>query len=171
MLLDDASVRLRTNTASAQRFTQLFALKSDESSVSAGFADRPTASEVTTEITAAIDALKGDAPDMMDTLSEIADALADDEDVYKSQVALINAKQATLTVPNSSALSLLSGTYLQRLEVIGNVSLTNRTDRVTLDVSSVSASTFANHQTSVATNLSGKQDRLASGGGTGVNKN
>ena len=127
VLLDDSQVLLRTSTASAQRFTQLFALKSDESSVSTRFADRPTATEVTTEITAAIDALKGDAPDLMDTLGEIADALADDEDVYNSLVALINQRQPLLSVPSAAGLSLLSGTDLRRLEVSGNASLTDNT--------------------------------------------
>ena len=168
VILDDDQVRLRTSTTSAQRFTQLFALKSDESSVSTRFADRPTASEVTTEITAAIDALKGDAPDLMDTLGEIADALADDEDVYNSLVALINARQPLLSIPSAAGLSLLSGTNLRRLEVTGNASLTDNTTHVTLDVSGVSAATFASHQTSVATSLGQKQDTLSSGGGTGV---
>ena len=168
VILDDASVRLRTSTVSAQRFTELFALKSDESSVSTRFADRPTATEVTTEITAAINALKGDAPGLLDTLGEIADALNDDHDLYNTLMSAINAKQATLTVPTASGLSLLSGTDLRKLEVTGNASFTDNTDRLTLDVSGVSAATFASHQTSVATSLSGKQDTLASGGGTRV---
>ena len=79
VILDDSQLRLRT-TGAVSRLTDLFDLKSDETSVGSRFADRPTATEVTAEITAAIDAIKGDAPDLMDTLGEIADALADDED-------------------------------------------------------------------------------------------
>ena len=168
VLLDDSQVLLRTNTSTAHRFAQLFALKSDESSVSTRFADRPTATEVTTQITAAIDALKGDAPDLMDTLGEIADALADDEDVYNSLVALINARRPRLSIPSAAGLSLLSGTDMRRLHVTGNASLTDNTSHVTLHVSGVSAVTFASHQTSVATSLGQKQDTLSSGGGTGV---
>ena len=82
VILDDDQVRLRTSTATAQRFTQLFALKADESSVSSRFSDRPTATEVTAEITAAIYALKGNAPALLDTLDEIANALNDDHDDY-----------------------------------------------------------------------------------------
>ena len=163
VILDDDQVRLRTSTTSAQRFTQLFALKSDESSVSTRFADRPTASEVTTEIAAAINALKGGAPALLDTLDEIANALNDDHDVYNTLLAFINAKQATLTVPSASGLSLLSGTNLRRLEVSGNATLSDNTDRLTLNVSGVSAATFASHQTSVATSLGQKQDTLSSG--------
>ena len=147
ILLDDDQVRLRTGTASAQRFTQLFALKYDESSVSTRFADRPTATEVTTPITAAINALKNGVGPLMDTLNEISSALNNDHDVYNTLLAFINAKQATLTVPSAAGLSLLSGTNLRRLQVTGNASLTDNTTHVTLDVSGVSAPTFASHQT------------------------
>ena len=167
VILDDSQLRLRT-TGAVSRLTDLFNLKSDESSVGSRFADRPTSTEVTAEITAAIDALKGDAPDLMDTLGEIADALADDEDVYNSLVALINARQPLLTVPSAAGISLLSGTDLRRLEVTGNATITDNSQKVTLNVSGVSAATFASHQTTVATSLAGKQDTLASGGGTGV---
>ena len=168
VILDDDQVRLRTGTASAQRFTQLFALKYDESSVSTRFADRPTAIEVTTEITAGIDAPKGDAGPLMETLGELADALNDDDQAFTSLLNMINTKQPLLTVPSASGLSLLSGTNLRRLQVTGNASLTDNTDRMTLDVSGVYAATFASHQSATATNLSGKQDILSSGGGTGV---
>ena len=167
VILDDSHLRLRT-TGAVTRLTDLFALKADESSVSTRFADRPTSTEVTAEIAAAIDALKGDAPGLLDTLGEIADALNDDHDVYNTLLAFINAKQASLTVPSAAGISLLSGTDLRRLEATGNATITDNSNRVTLDISGVSAATFASHQTSVATSLAGKQDTLASGGGTGV---
>ena len=168
VILDDDQVRLRTSTANAQRFTQLFAIKADESSVTNRFSDRPTASEVTTQIAAAINALKGNAPALLDTLDEIANALNDDHDVYNTLLGLINAKNPLISVPSASGLSLLSGNNLRRLHVTGNAILTDNTDRMTLDVSGVSAATFASHQSAVATNLSAKQDTLASGIGTGV---
>ena len=167
VILDDSQLRLRT-TGAVTRLTDLFALKADESSVGSRFADRPTATEVAAQITAAINALKGDAPGLLDTLGEIADALNDDHDVYNTLLAFINAKQPTLTVPSAAGISLLSGTNLRRLEVTGNASLTDNTDRLTLNVSGVSAATFASHQASVATSLGAKQDTLASGIGTGV---
>ena len=74
VILHDSQLRLRTPGA-VSKLTDLFALKADESSVGSRFADRPTSTEVTAEITAAIDALKGDAPGLLDTLGEIADAL------------------------------------------------------------------------------------------------
>ena len=168
VILDDSQVLLRTSTASAQRFTQLFALKADASSVNTGFGERPTASEITAEITAAINALKGNSPALLDTLDEIANALNDDHDVYNTLLGLINAKNPLISVPSASGLSLLSGTNLRRLEVSGNATLSDNTDRLTLNVSGVSAATFASHQSSVATNLAAKQDTLSSGGGTGV---
>ena len=81
VILDDSQLRLRT-TGAVTRLTDLFALKADESSVTTRFADRPTATEVAAQITAAINALKGDAPGLLDTLGEIADALNDDHDAY-----------------------------------------------------------------------------------------
>ena len=102
VILDDDQVRLRTSTATAQRFTQLFALKADESSVTSRFSDRPTATEVTAQITAAINALKGDAPALLDTLDEIANALNDDHDVYNTLLGRINTKQPLLSVPSAS---------------------------------------------------------------------
>ena len=107
VILDDDEVRLRTSTATAQRLTQLFALKADESSVSSRFSDRPTSSEVTAEIAAAINALKGNAPALLDTLEEISLSLANDHDVYNTLLAFINAKQPLLSVPSASGLSLL----------------------------------------------------------------
>jgi hypothetical protein len=168
VILDDDQVRLRTGTASAQRFTQLFALKADESSVSSRFSDRPTASEVTAEITAAINALKGNAPALLDTLDEIANALNDDHDVYNTLLALINAKNPLLSVPSANGVTLLKNNDMRRLEVTGNATITDNSNRVTLNVSGVSAAAFASHQTSVATSLGQKQNTLSSGGGTGV---
>ena len=54
IILDDAQVRLRTGGA-AQRFTDLFALKADSSTVSTGLGERPTATAVTAVISAAIE--------------------------------------------------------------------------------------------------------------------
>ena len=108
LILDDSQLRLRT-TGAVTRLTDLFDLKSDESSVGSRFADRPTSTEVTAEITAAIDALKGDAPGLLDTLGEIADALNDDHDVYNTLLAFINAKQASLTVPSAAGLRCSEG--------------------------------------------------------------
>ena len=167
VILDDAQLRLRTPGA-VQRLTDLFALKADESSVSSRLQDRPTASQVTAEITAAINALKGDAPGLLDTLGEIADALSDDHDVYNTLLAFINAKQPTLSIPSAAGISLLSGTDMRRQEISGNATITDNTNRLTLDVSGVSAATFASHQTSVVTRLGQKQATLLSGGGTGV---
>ena len=81
VILDDAQVRLRTS-GTAQRFTELFALKADSSTVNTGLGERPTASQVTSEIAAAINALTGSVPALLDTLGEIANAINDDNDVY-----------------------------------------------------------------------------------------
>jgi len=67
VILDDAQVRLRTSGA-AQRFTDLFALNADSSTVSTGLGERPTASQVTSEIAAAINALTSSAPALLNTL-------------------------------------------------------------------------------------------------------
>ena len=123
VILDDDQVRLRTSTATAQRFTQLFALKADESSVSSRFSDRPTSSEVTAEITAAINALKGSAPALLDTLDEIANALNDDNDVYNTLLAFINAKNPLLSVPSAAGVTLLKNNDMRRLEVTGNATI------------------------------------------------
>ena len=167
VILDDSQLRLRT-TGAVTRLTDLFALKADESSVTTRFADRPTATEVAAQITAAINTLKGDAGPLMDTLGEISDALQDDHDVYNTLLAFINDKQATLTVPSAAGVTLLKNNDMRCLEVTGNATITDNSNRVTLDVSGVSAATFASHQTSVATSLGQKQDTLSSGGGTGV---
>ena len=98
VILDDAPVRLRTCGA-AQRFTDLFALKADSSTVSTGLGERHTASQVTAEITAAIAALTGSAPALLNTLEEIANAINDDNDVYQTLLSLINSKQARLLIP------------------------------------------------------------------------
>ena len=167
VILDDSHLRLRT-TGAVTRLTDLFALKADESSVGSRFADRPTSTEVAAEIAAAINALKGDAPGLLDTLAELASALNDDADVYNTLFAFIKAKQPTLTVPSAAGISLLSGTDLRRLEVSGNATITDNSQKVTLNVSRVSAATFASHQAAAATSLAGKQSTLSSGGGTGV---
>ena len=135
VILDDSQLRLRT-TGAVTRLTDLFALKADESSVTTRFADRPTAAEVAAQITNAITALRNSAPALLDTLDEIAAALNDDPDVYNTLLAFINAKQPTLTVPSAAGISLLSGgTNLRRLEVTGNATLADNTDRLTLNVS------------------------------------
>ena len=165
MILDDSQLRLRT-TGAVTRLTDLFALKADESSVANRFLDRPTAAEVAAQITAAINTLKGNAPALLDTLDEIANALNDDHDMYNTLLAFINAKQATLTVPSASGVTLLKNNDMRRLEVTGNATMADNANRVTLDVSGVSTATFASHQTSVATSLASKQATLSSGGDT-----
>ena len=105
VILDDAQLRLRT-PGGVSRLTELFALKANKSTVDEGFTQRPTGAQVTAEITAAINALKGNAPGLMDTLDEIANALNDDHDVYNTLLAFINAKQPTLTVPSAAGISL-----------------------------------------------------------------
>ena len=114
ILLDDAQVRLRTGGA-AQRFTDLFALKADSSVVDTGLGERPTATQVSAEIAAAISALTGSAPALLDTLEEIANAINDDNDVYQTLLALINSKQASLTIPSGVGLNFLSGTSVRNL--------------------------------------------------------
>ena len=130
ILLDDSQVRLRTS-GTAQRFTELFALKADSSTVNTGLGERPTASQVTSEIAAAINALTGSAPALLDTLGEIANAINDDNDVYQTLLALINSKQASLLIPSAVGINLLSGTNVRNLEVTGNATLTDNTNRVT----------------------------------------
>ena len=103
-VLDDAQVRLRTNGVPT-RFTELFALKADQSTVDTGLGDRPTQVQVTAQILAAIDALRGSAPALLDTLAEIAQAINDDQDVHATILRLLGAKQATLTVPVASGVS------------------------------------------------------------------
>ena len=132
VILDDAQVRLRTSGA-AQRFTDLFALKADSSTVNTGLGERPTASEVTSEIAAAINALTGSAPALLNTLEEIANAINDDNDVYQTLLALINSKQASLVIPSAVGINFLSGTNVRNLEVTGNATLTDNTNRVSLN--------------------------------------
>ena len=105
ILLDDAQVRLRTGGA-AQRFTD----------VSTGLGERPTGIQVTAEIAAAISALTGSAPALLDTLEEIAAAINDDNDVYQTLLALVNSKQASLTIPSVVGLNFLSGTNVRNLD-------------------------------------------------------
>ena len=95
-MLDDSSVRLRTSSALA-RFTELFALKADQSTVDT----LPSTAQVQVLIDAAIAALKGGAPALLDTLDELALAINDDADVYNSLLALIGQKQTALTLPNT----------------------------------------------------------------------
>ena len=61
VVLDDATVRIRTNDE-AQRFTELFELRADQSIVSTSLGGRPTANQVTAETEEAIIALIGNAP-------------------------------------------------------------------------------------------------------------
>ena len=96
VVLDDSQVRLRTSSALA-RFTELFALKADQSTVD----NLPTTTQVQTLIDAAIAALKGGAPALLDTLDELAASLGDQTDAYNALLTLIGGKQATLTLPNT----------------------------------------------------------------------
>ena len=74
VILDDSQLRLRT-TGAVSKLTDLFAQKADQSTVTAGFGQRPTGAQVTAEINQAITNLRGSAPLLLDTLGEIADAL------------------------------------------------------------------------------------------------
>ena len=100
--------------------------------------------------------MKGNAPALLDTLDEIANALNDDHDVYSTLLAFINAKNPPLSVPIASGVTLLKNNDMRRLEVTGNATITDNSNRVTLNVSGVSAAAFASHQTSVATSLGQK---------------
>ena len=124
----------------------MFALKADSSTVSTGLGERPTASQVTAEITAAIDALTGSAPVLLDTLAEIANAINDDNDVYQTLLALINSKQASLLIPSAVGINFLSGTNVRNLEVTGNGTLTDNTNRLTLNLTGVSSGDFTTYQ-------------------------
>ena len=90
---------------------------------------------------AAINALKGDAGPSMETSSEMSGALNDDDPVFSSLVAMINAKQNLLSVPSAAGISLLSGTDLRNIQVTGNASSSHNSNRVPLNVSGVSAAT------------------------------
>ena len=166
IILDDAQVRLRTSGA-AQKFTTLFALKADSSTVSTGLGERPTASQVTAEISAAVSALSGSAPALLNTLEEIANAINDDNDVYQTLLTLINSKQASLTIPSAVGLSFLSGTNVRNLEVTGNATLTDNTNRVTLNIAGVSSGDFSAYQSTVTSALASKQATLVSGSSVG----
>ena len=82
-ILDDNQVRLRTSSG-PNKFTDLFNLKADQTAADNGLNDRPTQTQVTAENAAAINALKGGAPALLDTLDEIAGAINDDQDVYNT---------------------------------------------------------------------------------------
>ena len=166
VILDDTQVRLRTS-GTAQRFTELFALKADSSTVSTGLGERPTASQVTSEIAAAINALTGSAPALLDTLEEIANAINDDNDVYQTLLALINSKQASLLIPSAVGINFLSGTNVRNLEVSGNATLTDNTNRVTLNIAGVSSGDFTAYQSTVTSALAAKQATLVSGSSVG----
>ena len=114
-VLDDSRVRLRANGV-ASKFTDLFELKADQSSVDTGLGERPTQTQITAQIAAAISALRGSAPALLDTLAEIAQAINDDQNVYATILSLLGNKQGTLTVPVASGVSLLSGTLLKNLD-------------------------------------------------------
>ena len=115
VILDDSQLRLRTPGA-VSRLTELFALKADQSIVNQGFGERPTGAQVTAEITAAITALKGSVPSLLDTLDEIAAALNGDPDVYNTLLGFINAKSPILNVPSAAGVTLLKNNDMRRLE-------------------------------------------------------
>ena len=129
-MLDDSSVRLRTSSALA-RFTELFALKADQSTVDT----LPSTAQVQTLIDAAITALKGGAPALLDTLDELAAAINDDADVYNSLLALIGQKQTALTLPNTQqGTNLLANGVLRDIRVSGLATLFSTADYVQLTV-------------------------------------
>ena len=136
--MDDAQVRLRSSGA-AQRFTDLFALKADSSTVSTGLGERPTASQVTAEIAAAINELTASAHALLNTLEEIANAINDDNDVYQTLLPLTNSKQASLVIPSAVGINFLSGTSVRNVGVTGNGTLTDNTNRLTLNLTGVSS--------------------------------
>ena len=124
-ILDDAQVRLRTNGVPS-RFTELFQLKADQSAVDTGLGERPTQTQITAEIAAAIDALRGSAPGLLDTLQELADAINDDATVYQTILGLLGQKQATITLPvGAPGVCLLAGTLLKNLQITGTCTVTN----------------------------------------------
>jgi hypothetical protein len=144
-----------------------FALKADSSVVNTGLGERPTASQVTAEIAAAIDALTGSAPVLLDTLAEIANAINDDNDVYQTLLTLMNSKQASLTIPSGVGLNFLSGTNVRNLELTGNATLTDNTNRVSLNITGVASGDFSTYQSTVTSALAGKQATLVSGSSVG----
>ena len=116
-ILEDSQVRLRTNGNVPSRFTELVLLKADQSAVDTGLGERPTQLQITAQIVAAIDALRGGAPGLLATLQELADAINDDATVYQTILGLLGQKQATITLPvGAPGVSLLSsGTLLNKL--------------------------------------------------------
>ena len=111
---------------------------------------------MTAEIAAAIDALTGSAPVLLDTLSENALAINNDDDVYQTILTLLNSKQASLTIPSGVGLNFLSGTSVRNLEVTGNATLTDNTNRVTLNIAGVASGDFSSYQSTVTSALAGK---------------
>jgi hypothetical protein len=67
--------------------------------VDTGLGERPTQSQITAQIAATVDALRGSAPGLLDALDEIAQAINDDADVYQTILGIIGQKQATITLP------------------------------------------------------------------------
>ena len=107
-------------------------------------------------------------PALLDTLAEIAAANNDDDDdVYQTLLALINSKQASLTIPSAGGLSFLSGTNVRNLEVTGNGTLTDNTNRLTLNIAGVASGDFSLYQSTVTSALASKQATLASGSSVG----
>ena len=164
VVLDDSQVRLRTSSALA-RFTELFALKADQSTVD----NLPTTTQVQVLIDAAIAALKGGAPALLDTLDELAAAINDDSDVYNTLLTLIGQKQTALTLPNTQqGTNLLANGVLRDIECTGLATSTFNDNTLFITVNGVSSSTFAAHRTEMIASLLNKQDNLSSGGGTGT---
>ena len=100
-------------------------------------------------------------------MGEIANAINDDNDVYQTLLALINSKQASLVIPSAVGLNFLSGTNVRNLEVTGNGTLTDNTNRLTLNLTGVSSTDFSSYQSTVTSALAGKQTTLVSGSSAG----
>ena len=163
VVLDDSQVRLRTSSALA-RFTELFALKADQSTVD----NLPTTTQVQALIDAAIAALKGGAPALLDTLDEIAAAINDDADVYNTLLTLIGQKQTALTLPSTQqGTNLLANGVLRDIEVSGLATMTHDGSTVFIAVNGMTNATFQTHRTEMIAALLTKQPNLSSGGGTG----
>ena len=132
-----------------------------------GLGERLTASQVTAELTAAIAALTGSALAVLDRLEEIANAISDDNDVYQLLLALINSEQASLAIPSAVRLNFSSGSNVRNPEVTGNTTLTDNTNRVTLNITGVSSVDFTAYQSTVTRPLAGKQATLVSSSNVG----
>ena len=160
VILDDDQVRLRTSSGLG-KFTDLFA----QSAVS-GVSQQ----QVTAQIDAAINALKGSAPALLDTLDELAAAISDDQNFSQTVLGLINQKQAALTVPASTVggVSLLSSNLLKNLEFSGIVTVTETADQVLVAINGVSAANFALYNQLIQFNISQKQDALSNASGSGT---